>query len=59
MKEEDNELCRGCWKWRTFKEKCNFYWQRKKECFRWQEHPDAEEKHKSVDNLIEIINSHP
>lgn len=43
-----NELCKECWRYETFKEKCHFYWEEKRECSRWISHETDEEKYKSI-----------
>jgi hypothetical protein len=45
---QPNKLCSDCWRYASFKEDCHFHWQGKRECSRYLEHENAEERFKTI-----------
>lgn len=43
-----NELCTDCWRYQTFKDKCHFFWEDKRECSKWISHEADEEQYKTI-----------
>ncbi len=49
-----SEVCKDCWKYQAFKEKCFFYWKNKKECSKWTSGPGSEESYKKVTQNFDV-----
>ena len=53
LREEKNNLCKDCWKWQEFKEKCFFYWKNKSSCSQFQDSVNSKEQFKTINERYE------
>ena len=49
-----SDVCKSCWRWKKFKEKCWYHWDGKKECFKHIDNENSEESYKNVDKNTDI-----
>jgi len=44
-KAVDIGVCKGCWRYETFKENCMYFWENKSECSKFMKHMNDEERY--------------